>query len=458
MCLTREFSVEAATARAQAAQPPNTARIELLARHRCNRQSYFSCARCQQTPQTLCHGFIAHGIFSSLGPGMSSLPNQGDSHLLLERGSMGTGLLAAARLDLAGTRHQHGHGAPNAGLQGGGEGHGTGLTKSRFSPSRAACERGGVGSRSGLRTAAPLPQVRPRQRGAAKGVIDLHGYPVEVARVVVRAALEEAAEALEALEARGEGLQGRGLTIVMGQGRHSGGEAVLQPAVRAMLAEELWPAVAQGKVRETEGALLVPASELRRLRRRRADGESAAGVSPASSVAASDSRQRARGTAGSRGACEPKSRRCGFKRDGERRVSRGVARSCPGKERFGVVSAFSAIHSPRVAVLLLPGGQGLDATPRDAEGAESLGDPGGRASSWSSLSEAMPHASGAVCAQPLPIPSQASCASPLRRARAPELKFLLALAFPFDVFVLCVFYHMRDDVLVWHFGSYSDTY
>ena len=47
-----------------------------------------------------------------------------------------------------------------------------------------------------------------------------------------------------------------------------------------------------------------------------------------------------------------------------------------GKEHFGVLSVLSATHSARVAVLLLPGGQVLDATPCDAEGAESLGDPG----------------------------------------------------------------------------------
>ncbi|CAK0799780.1 unnamed protein product [Prorocentrum cordatum] len=90
-------------------------------------------------------------------------------------------------------------------------------------------------------------------------VLDLHGLPTEVALVAVMAAL---ADALCVAPRTG------GLDVVTGRGLHSpGGEAVVAPAVRTLLLEELQVQIASGS-ESPLGRARLPVESLRGLSRR----------------------------------------------------------------------------------------------------------------------------------------------------------------------------------------------
>lgn len=97
-------------------------------------------------------------------------------------------------------------------------------------------------------------------------IIDLHGLPVEVAKIAVQVALEDL------LLGGGPGSKGRApaqvrdLIIVTGIGKHSrGGVALVRPAVIEFLREHLQIAVLETRT-DGPGRLRIPAAELRRLR------------------------------------------------------------------------------------------------------------------------------------------------------------------------------------------------
>ncbi|CAE8590307.1 unnamed protein product, partial [Polarella glacialis] len=96
-------------------------------------------------------------------------------------------------------------------------------------------------------------------------LVDLHGLPVEVAKVAVQVALEDMM--LGPAPGMGSGSSDIGdLIIVTGVGKHSpGGIAMIRPAVIAFLRDELRLAVLETR-RDGPGRLRVPAEELRRLR------------------------------------------------------------------------------------------------------------------------------------------------------------------------------------------------
>merc|ERR1711920_51673 len=97
--------------------------------------------------------------------------------------------------------------------------------------------------------------------------IDLHGLPVEVAKIAVQVALEDLL--LGAGGPRGKALSQKplgDLIIVTGVGRHSpGGIAMVRPAIIEFLRDQLRIAVLETR-RDGPGRLRVPAAELRRLR------------------------------------------------------------------------------------------------------------------------------------------------------------------------------------------------
>eukprot|EP00418_Pyrodinium_bahamense_P032621 CAMPEP_0179152232 /NCGR_PEP_ID=MMETSP0796-20121207/73966_1 /TAXON_ID=73915 /ORGANISM="Pyrodinium bahamense, Strain pbaha01" /LENGTH=265 /DNA_ID=CAMNT_0020853421 /DNA_START=103 /DNA_END=896 /DNA_ORIENTATION=- len=75
------------------------------------------------------------------------------------------------------------------------------------------------------------------------GVLDLHGFPAEVAKLAVRAAVLDAVSLQAAPGAgltgvRTGALTGSWLTFVTGWGKHGDGESVLRPAISQVLQEE----------------------------------------------------------------------------------------------------------------------------------------------------------------------------------------------------------------------------
>jgi len=75
------------------------------------------------------------------------------------------------------------------------------------------------------------------------GVLDLHGFPAEVAKIAVRAAVLDAitfrtSNSNQAARARAGALTGTWLVIIVGLGKRGIGESVLRPAVSHMLEEE----------------------------------------------------------------------------------------------------------------------------------------------------------------------------------------------------------------------------
>lgn len=101
------------------------------------------------------------------------------------------------------------------------------------------------------------------QGGDAK--IDLHGLPVEVAKIAVQVALEDLV--LGSMGPGGRGAQEVGdLIIVTGVGKHSpGGIAMIRPAIISFIRDHLRIAVLETR-RDGPGRLRIPAGELRRLR------------------------------------------------------------------------------------------------------------------------------------------------------------------------------------------------
>merc|ERR1711920_700035 len=97
--------------------------------------------------------------------------------------------------------------------------------------------------------------------------IDLHGLPVEVAKIAVQVALEDLVLGAGGPRARGRNQQPLGdLIIVTGVGRHSpGGIALVRPAVISFIRDDLRLVVLETR-RDGPGRLRIPASELRRLR------------------------------------------------------------------------------------------------------------------------------------------------------------------------------------------------
>jgi len=83
-------------------------------------------------------------------------------------------------------------------------------------------------------------------RAREAGVLDLHGFPGEVAKVAVRAAVMDALSPCRSTPARlaaggsasGSRAAGPCLTFIVGQGEHSDVQAVVKPAVLEVLREE----------------------------------------------------------------------------------------------------------------------------------------------------------------------------------------------------------------------------
>lgn len=96
-------------------------------------------------------------------------------------------------------------------------------------------------------------------------IIDLHGLPVEVAKIAVQVALEDLILGGGPGSSRGGIHKLRDLIIITGVGNHSPGKiALVKPAVIAFLRDQLRLKVLQTR-RDGPGRLRVPASELRRL-------------------------------------------------------------------------------------------------------------------------------------------------------------------------------------------------
>eukprot|EP00927_Polykrikos_kofoidii_P077968 TRINITY_DN7484_c1_g1_i1.p1 TRINITY_DN7484_c1_g1~~TRINITY_DN7484_c1_g1_i1.p1 ORF type:complete len:247 (-),score=45.22 TRINITY_DN7484_c1_g1_i1:160-795(-) len=95
--------------------------------------------------------------------------------------------------------------------------------------------------------------------------LDLHGFPVEVAKVAVQVAIEDIV--LRPVPPSNSRRGGRGdFIIVTGRGKHSpGGVALIRPAVMAFLREDLGLVCIESE-RDGKGRLRVPAEELWRLR------------------------------------------------------------------------------------------------------------------------------------------------------------------------------------------------
>ena len=96
-------------------------------------------------------------------------------------------------------------------------------------------------------------------------LIDLHGLPVEVAKIAVQVAIEDL---ITGPGPGGGGPQGElgDLIIVTGVGKHSvGGVALVRPAVIEFLRDQLRLTVLETR-RDGPGRLRVPAEELRHLR------------------------------------------------------------------------------------------------------------------------------------------------------------------------------------------------
>merc|ERR1712039_1120350 len=96
--------------------------------------------------------------------------------------------------------------------------------------------------------------------------IDLHGLPVEVAKIAVQVALEDMLLGMGGPRKKSKGRRPTGdLIIVTGVGRHSpGGIAMVRPAVIDFLRNQLRLVVVETR-RDGPGRLRVPAAELRRL-------------------------------------------------------------------------------------------------------------------------------------------------------------------------------------------------
>ena len=96
--------------------------------------------------------------------------------------------------------------------------------------------------------------------------LDLHGKTVELAKLAVRVALLDVALSAQHYAERAErrklGLRADGsLSLIVGLGRQSKGEALLGPALWQMLSQEL--AVQSHLDPQNEGCLLIPSHELK---------------------------------------------------------------------------------------------------------------------------------------------------------------------------------------------------
>jgi len=103
---------------------------------------------------------------------------------------------------------------------------------------------------------------------SGKAIIDLHGLPVEVAKIAVQVALEDlllhpiSSSQTPVMPQCRRTKETGGLIIVTGRGKHSlGGVPLIKPAVYMYLREHLGINVVELPIR---GRLFIPASELRR--------------------------------------------------------------------------------------------------------------------------------------------------------------------------------------------------
>lgn len=104
---------------------------------------------------------------------------------------------------------------------------------------------------------AELPRCAPPRRPSEPGLLDLRELPVEVAKLAVRVALQDAASHAKPAD----------LLIVTGRGHHSEGlgrRALLRPAVLQLLREELGLAPDAVAVAGNPGRLRVPAAAILR--------------------------------------------------------------------------------------------------------------------------------------------------------------------------------------------------
>mmetsp|Transcript_8041 Transcript_8041/g.17982 ORF Transcript_8041/g.17982 Transcript_8041/m.17982 type:complete len:312 (+) Transcript_8041:92-1027(+) len=93
-------------------------------------------------------------------------------------------------------------------------------------------------------------------------IIDLHGFPAEIAKIAVQVALED--YVLSPVPLHGPGSSGD-LIIVTGRGKHSiGGEAILRPVIFSFLKDDLLLEPMQWATEP--GRIRIPASEIRKLR------------------------------------------------------------------------------------------------------------------------------------------------------------------------------------------------